>query len=298
MSKTIAVIGGTGMLGRPVARRLQADGYRVRIVTRDRAKARALFDDTFEFADGDAMDHRFLGEALDGCDGVHINLPPEAEQPVAEAVAQVAARHGVGRITYISGATVGEVNRWFPLVNQKYLAEKAIIASGIPSTIFCPTWFMETLSQFVVQGRASVLGKQPCAYHWIAADDYAGMVSTAFGLGGAASQRIIVHGPEAISMHEALRRYCVVFHPEIEQVSSMPIWLVRALATLTRDRELKAAGELLAYFDRVGEGSHQATVDSTFGAPPTTLDMWLESRARLAQAGAVADALFAGVSTT
>jgi hypothetical protein len=35
---------------------------------------------------------------------VHISLPTEVEQPVVELVAQVAARHGVERISYISGA--------------------------------------------------------------------------------------------------------------------------------------------------------------------------------------------------
>ena len=45
---------------------------------------------------------------------------------MAETVAQVAARHGVERISYISGATVAEENRWFPMANRKFLAEQAI----------------------------------------------------------------------------------------------------------------------------------------------------------------------------
>lgn len=41
MQKTIVVIGGTGMLGQPVARRLEDDGFGVRIMTRDRQKGNA-----------------------------------------------------------------------------------------------------------------------------------------------------------------------------------------------------------------------------------------------------------------
>jgi uncharacterized protein YbjT (DUF2867 family) len=279
MQQTIVVVGGTGLLGQPVARSLKEAGFHVRIMTRDQHKASKIFDESFEIFAGDPRDVDCVEEALHGAYGVHISLPPEAEQLAAETVTRVAARHGIERISYVSGATVAEENRWFPMVNGKFLAERAIRASGIPYTIFCPTWFMEILPRFVVQGRASVLGKQPYPYHWVAAEDYARMVATGYGLGGAANQRIIVHGPEAIRMQEALRRYCAVCEPDIQQVSTMPFWLVSLLAALTRNAELKAAGDLMAYFEKVGEGNRGATVDDTLGAPTTTLDMWLKQRA-------------------
>lgn len=94
MQKTIAVVGGTGMLGRPVARCLKEAGFQVRIVTRDAAKTRTLFDDSFELVDGDPCDAHRMQEALQGCSGVHINLPNQVEQQAAETVAQVAARTG------------------------------------------------------------------------------------------------------------------------------------------------------------------------------------------------------------
>jgi uncharacterized protein YbjT (DUF2867 family) len=278
MAKTIVVLGGTGMLGQPVARHLKEVGFGVRIVTRDLEKARKLHDDFFEMVAGDPMDAACLEEALHGCYGVHMSLPSEVEQTVAETVAKVAGRHGLERITYVSGATVAEENRWFPMVDRKYLAEQAIRKSGIPYTIFCPTWFMESLPMFVRQGRAAVLGKQPYPSHWVAADDFAEMVATAYALGAAANGRYIVHGPEAIPMLEALRRYCAVCQPDIKQVSTMPLWLVRLLATVTGNRELKGAGELMAYFEKVGEGSNAPQDNSILGTPATTLDMWLEDR--------------------
>lgn len=79
-------------------------------------------------------------------------------------------------------------------------------------------------------------------------------------------------------MDEALRRYIAVFHPEIKQVSTMPFWLVRLLSTITGNQDLKAAGELMSYFDKVGEGSRPATANGVLGAPTTTLDIWLEDR--------------------
>jgi len=279
MPKTIVMLGGTGMLGQAVARCLKEDGFRVRIMTRDSQKAGKMFDDSFEIFAGDPMNTGHVEEALQGCYGVHISLPSEVERPVAKAVAKVAAKHGVERISYISGATVAEENRWFPMINRKFQAEQAIRESGIPYTIFCPTWFMESLRMFVAQGRASVFGKQPCPYHWVAAEDCARMVSTAFGLAEAANQRFLVLGPEAIRIREALRRYCAVFHPDIKKVTTMPFWLVRLLATVTGSQGLKAAGELMSYFDKVGEGSNiPAKTNGLLGAPTMTLDVWLQKR--------------------
>ncbi len=67
----------------------------------------------------------------------------------------------------------------FPLGKRKYYAGQAIIGSGIPHTIFCPTRFMEVLPKYVQKNKAFVFGKQPNLYHFIAADDYARMVSIA-----------------------------------------------------------------------------------------------------------------------
>lgn len=78
-------------------------------------------------------------------------------------------------------------------------------------------------------------------------------------------------------MQEALKRYCSPFHPEIQQVSSMPFWLVNVLATFTHNQELKSAGQMMAYFEKVGESSSNSSNDiCMLGAPTITLDQWLQ----------------------
>ncbi len=278
MQKTILVIGATGTLGRPTCYALNDAGYHVRIITRDPQKANTICDGAGDIHVGNPVELDCLGPALEGCYGVHISLPTEVEQQVAENVAFSASRHGVKRISYISGRTVFEENRWFPMVNRKFLAEKAIRGSGVQYTIFCPTWVMESLPMFVQQGRASVFGKQPYPYHWIAAEDIARLVSAAFGSEEAANKRFIVHGPEAITMQVALKRYCAVLSPGIKDISSMPFWLVDFMAMLTRNQALNGVGEFLAYFERVGEGRVMPNVDGALGEPKTTLDTWLQKR--------------------
>jgi hypothetical protein len=63
-----------------------------------------------------------------------------------------------------------------------------------------------------------------------------------------------------------------------KKVSSMPFWLVKLLATITGNQELKGAGELISYFEKVGEGSNFPKVNGVLGAPTMTLDLWLQKR--------------------
>ena len=100
MRKTILVLGGTGMLGQPAVRCLTEAGFQVRVMTRDRQKAETVFGGSVEIAAGDPTDAPSLEAALDGCYGIHISLPNEAEQPAAELAGKIAAGCGVERITY------------------------------------------------------------------------------------------------------------------------------------------------------------------------------------------------------
>jgi NADH dehydrogenase len=200
------------------------------------------------------------------------------DQLSAENVAALASKLGLARITYISGSTVSEQNRWFPMVEQKLAAEKAIRECGVAYTIFCPTWPMEQLPRFARGGQPTLIGKQPKPLHWFAAGDLARMVSAAYQKEEAANKRFYVHGPEAITMKQALERYCQAFYPGGKPVSVMPVWLAKVMGTLTRNDGLKFASNLMAYFDRVGELGDPTEANQILGAPTTKLDEWIEHR--------------------
>ncbi|RPJ15862.1 MAG: hypothetical protein EHM33_34470 [Chloroflexi bacterium] len=80
------------------------------------------------------------------------------------------------------------------------------------------------------------------------------MVSTAYLSEEGANKRFRVLGPEAIQMHEALRRYCAVFHPEIKKVTTMPFWLVRLMATLTLITGSRVQGNCCLISKRLASG--------------------------------------------
>jgi uncharacterized protein YbjT (DUF2867 family) len=276
--KKLLVLGGTGMLGGPVARRLRADGFEVRLLARDPKKARTMLGDSFEIAAGDVTDLGSLERGLIGCQGVHISVGGPVDRLSAENVAALAPRLGLERITYISGATAAEENRWFPMTAQKLEAEKAIRECGVPYTLFCPTWPMEQLPRLARGGEPLLIGDRPIAYHWFAADDLGRMVSTAYQLEEAANRRFLVHGPEAMTMKEALEHYCRAFHPEVESVSVMPVETARAVAKSTGNQMLGFFAELMAYFDQVGEMGDPAEANRLLGTPTKTLEAWIEQR--------------------
>jgi uncharacterized protein YbjT (DUF2867 family) len=277
MEKKILVLGATGMFGKPTASQLKADGFQARILARDAEKAQSTLGAGFEIIQGDVADLASLEKAMQRCYGVHISVGGAVDQVSAENVAALAPKLGVERISYISGATVAEANRWFPMVAQKLEAEKAIRDSGVPYTIFCPTWPMEQIVRFARGGKPSLIGKQPLPVHLFAAQDLAPMVSKAYQLEEAQNKRFYVYGPEAMTMKTALERYCARIHPEVQKISVMPIWMAKLMGTLTGNEMLKFASGLMAYFDKTPEVGDPSEANEILGAPATTLDAWMET---------------------
>jgi len=278
MEKRIVVIGATGLLGEPVATSLNRSGFIVRLLVRNIETAAKRFNDDFEIIQGDINDVTSLEKSLDSCFGVHINLSGELEQLGVENIASVASKLRLQRITYISGTSVAEENTWVPLIKRKFLAEKAIRESGVAYSIFCPTWFMEVLPKFVRENRAFVFGKQPNPYHLVAADDYARMVAASYGLEEAKNKRFIIHGPEGLLFHEAVKRYCMAFHPDIKKVSTMPYWLATIVASIKGPKEMKQASDFMAAFETIGEKGDPSEANNVLGVPKIKLEDWLKQR--------------------
>jgi len=278
MTQKVLVLGGCGMLGQPAANQLQVDGFQVRILARDAEKAQSMFDNSFDIVQGDITDIASLEKAMQGVFGVLISVGGAVDQLSAENVAALAPNLGVEQIVYLSGSTVKEENSWFPMTAQKLAAEKAIWESNVPYTVLCPTWPMEQLPRFVMNGRATLIGVIPEPWHWFAAADLARMVSNSFQRKEALGKRLYIHGPEAITVQEALERYCQVFHPEIEAVQVMPIEAAKAMAESTGNDFIKVFAEMMEYFIKVGEPGDPTEANQILGVPVITLNAWMEAR--------------------
>jgi uncharacterized protein YbjT (DUF2867 family) len=285
MKNTILVIGGTGMLGEPVARRLADEGWAVRIMTRRPNVARARFGEPFELVEGDVEDERALEHALRGCTAVHLSLQADGdwdlERRGAEKTSRIAATRGLSRISMISGASVCEANAWFPMTRAKLRSEAALKACGVPFTIFRCTMFMELLPNFVQGSKAMVMGKQPARWHWIAAADYARMVATALTHPEAEGKTLYVYGPEAMTMAEAVETYRSKCAPQA-QLTTVPFFILSLVALAPSRKRLREVGlPLMRYFSRVTEIGDPMEANTLLGAPTTTLAAWCGSLAGL-----------------
>jgi uncharacterized protein YbjT (DUF2867 family) len=278
MVRTILVIGGTGMLGEPVARRLAADGWRVRILTRRPEQARRRFADPFDIVQGDVEDETALERALLGCNAAHLSLQGEGdwdlERRGAERLSTAAAKLGLSRITMISGASACEENAWFPMIRAKLSAERAVHDSGVPFTIFRCTMFMELLPSFVQGSKAIVMGEQPYKWHWTAARDYARMVAAALARTEAEGKTFYVYGPEALTLREAVEQYRLACAPHA-RLATVPFWILSLVALLPSKRKLRQVGlPIMRYFSKVAEIGDPSEANAILGAPTTTLTEW------------------------
>ena len=269
------------MLGEPVARRLQADGFRVRVLARSPERALQRLGDSYEIVQGDVGRPDTLGPAVRGCYGVYINLNGEPDPAShdrivhrgAANVAHAAAQAGVERLNVITGASVSDENAWYYGTQAKLQAEAAIRASGVPYSIWRATWFMESLPLFVRGRKAVVMGRQPHPWSWLAVEDYARMVSRAFGAPEAANRIFYVHGPERFTMRQALEFYCSRVRPEV-RVSTAPLWFLSLVSRVTRNNTMQSAVDLMQYFEKVPEQGDATQANTLLGAPTTTLAEW------------------------
>lgn len=282
MIHRILVIGGTGMLGEPVVRQLQKDGFCVRVLTRHPEKTCIRFSSPFEVAPGDVEDSVSLEAALMGCQGVHINLhgsfDPDLERRGAETISRVAPRAGLERITYLSGASVCEENAWFPDTKARLLAEEAIRASGVPYTIFRANYFMETLRNFVRGKMLLQIGRHPHPYHWVSAADYAQMVARAFATPHVANKILYVCGPQALTMREALQSVQHIAYPN-HRIVYLPLLVARLIAVVGKRRELQSVLPFFEYCGKIEnlQSGSPDEANALLGAPSTTLEEWVRA---------------------
>jgi uncharacterized protein YbjT (DUF2867 family) len=280
-NKTILVIGGTGMLGKPVAQQLQADGFNVRLLARNPEKAKKLLGAGFEIIKGDVDDPASLCASLTGADGVHISLkggPTEADfdrmdHLATRDIALAAKETGVGRVTILSAYAVSQEKADTPESRSKVKGEAALKSSGVPYTIFRCSWFMESLPLFIQGKSMSLIGNQIHPLHWIAAEDYARMVSKSYQTEETLNKEFFIFGPEAHTMKEAMQIYCGIAALDVK-VSPISTRMLSVMGTLTLNTEWKSMAVLMKHYENWGEDGSPEEANRLLCAPKITLKEW------------------------
>lgn len=190
--KIIAVTGATGQQGGAVAKKLLADGWQVRALTRDHSKpaAQALAKAGAELVPGDMDSRSELDAAFQGAYGVfsvqNFWLPTvgfEGEIRQGKNVADAAKAAGVQHLVYSS---VGAAHRGMGQKHfeSKWIIEQYIHSLELPYTILRPAAFFENFNwerPAILNGTFNALGLRPeKERQLIAVEDIAVFVALAF----------------------------------------------------------------------------------------------------------------------
>jgi uncharacterized protein YbjT (DUF2867 family) len=227
--KTVALAGGSGFIGRAIARRLlESGGIKVRVLSRNPEKARARRDLAgVEFVRADIGQPASLKDSLQGAntivdaiqfDGYPVENPRRSltferiDYGGAVALIDAAKQAGVDQFIYISGAAAEE-NSTHPAFRAKGRAERAIRESGLTWTIFRPSLVYGPEDK-VVNGLTRALRFAPVVFgvpgtgrqkvQPVLVDDLAACVMLAVsGRGPNATYEI--GGPELMTFDEMMR---------------------------------------------------------------------------------------------
>lgn len=138
---TILVIGGTGRVGRHVVDQLVRRGAKLRVLTRDAAKADV--PNGVEVAQGDLLDIEALRAAFTGVSTLFLlNAVTGDEFTQALITLNIAREAGVERVVYLS---VLHADRFVnvPHFAVKSGAERMLEAMGFGATILRPAYFID-----------------------------------------------------------------------------------------------------------------------------------------------------------
>jgi NADH dehydrogenase len=217
----ILVAGATGRLGTQIVRRLTASGQRVRVLTRDPARAEHVTDELVEVHVGDVRDAASLRGCMAGVSHVvsamHGFAGPGDVTPTAvdgdgnHNLIATAEATGVGHFVLMSYFAAA-VDHPMELCRMKYRAELELRASALTWTILRPTAFMETwvdlTSAPLLRGeRAMVFGRGRNPVNFVSAHDVAGYVELAVTDSALRNAVLAVGGPDNLTLRQLIATF-------------------------------------------------------------------------------------------
>lgn len=243
--KKIAVIGATGLLGKPVALALANAGYEITALVRDPGPARKIFPPQVRIFPGDMRSDSDLKKFVVGHDKIHLNLSVKqtekrsdwhSESDGLKTLLPIAREAGIQRIFYLSSLLqryqgMNGFDWW--VTRLKCKAVDMIRSSGIPSTIFYASTFMEAIPTQYMQGkRLLIAGRSKHKQHFISSVDYAQQVVRAVETNTDNSDKdYLIQGPEGFLTDEALKVFKENYRKAKLSISAAPFSIVKLMGT-------------------------------------------------------------------
>ncbi|MEI9918352.1 MAG: NAD(P)H-binding protein [Bacteroidota bacterium] len=281
--KRIAMIGATGLLGKPVALALANAGYEVTALVRDPGPARKFFPPQIKIFPGDMRSDTDLKKLLAGHDKVYLNLSVKqkekktdwhSEEQGLKILLPIANEAGIKRIFYLSSLIqryqgMNGFNWW--VMRLKTEAVAMVRNSGIPSTIFYPSTFMEAIPTQYMQGRRLLIaGRSKHKQHFIASADYAQQVLNAIETNtGNENKDYVIQGPEAYLTDEAMKVFKENYKKASLSISSAPFSFLKLFGMF--NTKMNYGSHIINALNNYPEKFEAENTWSELGKPKVTL---------------------------
>ena len=275
----VLVVGGTGTLGRQIARRALDDGHQVRCMVRTPRKASFLQEWGCELTRGNLLQPDSLDYALDGVDAVIDAATSRPDDPKSIYVTdwdgkvnllRACERADVKRFVFLSllGA---HRHRSVPLMDIKACTENFLESSDFDYTILQGAAFMQgVISQFaipVLESQTVWVSGSPTAIAYMNTQDVARFAVAALNRPETVRNSFPVVGPKAWNSGELVQfcERCTGKSARVFRMGPAPILALQAIASFFEPAVNIA--ERLAFAEVTGSGqSLDAPMESTYAA--------------------------------
>ena len=282
---TIGIVGATGMLGLPVCRRLLADGASVKILARHPSRVLPTHVN-LRVIQGDVTRPSDMRRALAGCDVVYLSLSPSHvanssgcnPEVVGLRTAVAMAKVGeVGRVGYLSSLMQEYTTYDWWVLNEKRSLVRELRESDIAYTHFLASTFMENIPNRYIRGNSiSLIGQSVARWWWIAARDFAAVVSAALHRPFEKQEDVVVQGTQPLSIREAAERFAQNIKDRNLKVVQAPKTLLRLVSVF--QPELRYAIRITEASDELNESFLAQQSWERYGKPEITIERFAAER--------------------
>ena len=262
----VLVVGGTGTLGRQIARRALDAGHTVRCVVRSPRKAAFLQEWGCDLTRGDLLEPASLDYALEGQEAVIDAATARATDGGSayeidwdgkQNLFAACQRAGLGRLVFVSLLDAAK-HRNVPLMDIKACTEAWLEASDLDYTILRSVAFMQGLiSQFaipVLESQTVWVSGAPTPIAYMNTQDVARFAVAALDRPDTIRQAFPVVGPRAWITVE-ITQLCERYSGREARVFRVPPVLLRLMQSVTGFFEASLnVAERLAFAEVVGGG--------------------------------------------
>jgi len=153
------VTGATGHTGSVIAKKLLAQGKKVRVVARNTDRLNSLLSSGAEPFAADVSNEESITRAFKGADAAYVMIPPDLANPdfaayqnkVTEAIASALQKGGLAHVVVLSSIGADKPDKTGPIAGVHRLEERLKRISGLNALYVRAGYFMEnTLAQTAV----------------------------------------------------------------------------------------------------------------------------------------------------